>query len=354
MYAGKPQHIKLINEVLIREGLLARGVATTAELVADTGLSQTTVGQIVDEMRRRGMIREAEKRASSGGRRASAWVLDPEAWSSLCLSIEPESLAWGVANALGTVVQQGERIVRKDPLAEALDLARELKDALCEADEGREDRASRAALALGVPAAVRGGRVLTGDFLEAWSGLDLEELFARKAGLPVVVENDLNAIALGYLRSARASGYRPHSLVYLHFNSGSCIGSGLVLEGKVFRGAANYAGELGYLPMGGGRILDELMLAADADGPFVEAIVSTLRIVNCVVNPALLVVGGRGFRFDLGDDISRSFRAAVPEGVRPSLVFVPDSRPYYLGGLAELAAERLFPSLRLVEGNYSD
>jgi predicted NBD/HSP70 family sugar kinase len=341
MLPGKPQRLRLINEALIREALASRGEATTADLVEDTGLSQTTVGQILDQMRRGNIICETDKRASSGGRRAAAWVLNPKAWSSIALSIERDSLAWGIANALGTLTGQGTRIVKNDPLAEALELASELK-----AEADRED-CGRSALAVGVPAAVQGGKVLTGEFLKPWADFDIEELFAAETGLPVVVENDLNATAVGYLRVAEASGYKIHSLVYIHFNGGDCIGSGLVLEGKVFRGAANYSGELGYLPMGDGRILDDLMLAADSDERFVDAIVSALRIVNCVVNPALLVVGGRGFRFDLGDDIDRAFKALVEERVRPSLVFVPDSRPYYTAGLAGLAAERIFPLVKI-------
>lgn len=338
--------MKLINEALLREAIAARGEATSAELSADTGLSQTTVGQQLDEMRRGGIVRMSEKRASSGGRRAVAWILSPDAWASIALSIEPDSLYWGIANALGTITQQGERIVREDALAEALDLACELKATLREnATAGQP----RAALAVGVPAAIQDGRILTGDFLEAWAGLDLERAFGERTGLPTVMENDLNAIALGYLREAKRSGYAPRSLVYIHFNKGACIGSGIVLEGRVHRGAANYAGELGYLPIGEGQILDDEMLAATTDSRYVDAIVATLRIVNCVVNPALLVVGGRGFRFDLGDNIDRAFRSAVAEGIRPSLVFARDSVPYYLGGLAGLAAERIFPAIRLTD-----
>jgi hypothetical protein len=341
MLPGKPQRLRLINEAFIREALAARGEATTADLVDDTGLSQTTVGQILDQMRLGSLICETDKRASSGGRRAAAWVLNPKAWSSITLSIERDGLAWGIANALGSLISQGTRIVKSDPLAESLVLASELKA------EVESDGGGRSALAVGVPAVVQDGKVLTGEFLGPWVDLDLEELFAKKTGLSVVVENDLNAIALGYLRLAETSGYKIHSLVYIHFNSGACIGSGLVLEGRVFRGAANYSGELGYLPMGDGRILDDLMLAADSDERFVDAIVSALRIVNCVVNPALLVVGGRGFRFDLDDDIDRAFKALVEESVRPSLVFVPDSRPYYTAGLAGLAAERIFPLIKI-------
>jgi Transcriptional regulator/sugar kinase len=344
MASGKPQHIKLVNEALIRGALASRGEATTADLVADTGLSQTTVGQSIEQMRASGLILEAHKRASSGGRRASAWMLNPQAWSSIALSIERDGLSWGIANALGTMTDQGTRLIKNDALGDAVKLSSELVSAAL-GDRGE----GRCALAVGVPGAITGGRVITGDYREAWSGVDLASRFAQATGLPVVLENDLNAIAIGYMRQSRAGGYDPRSLVYMHFNEGACIGSGLVLDGRIFRGATNFSGEIGFLPMGGGKVLNDAVLGARDDGEYVEAIVTSLRAVTCIVNPALIVLGESGFRFDLADDIRRSFCALVEEAVRPSLVFVQDSRPYYMAGLASLAAELVLPSLRLID-----
>jgi predicted NBD/HSP70 family sugar kinase len=339
MYAGKPQHIKLINEALVRGVLLAKGEATTAELVAETGLSQTTVGLIIDQMRQARIVCETGKRASSGGRPASAWTLNPAAWKSIVIAIEIDGLTWGVANALGSLSSQGSRLIRLDPLSDALALAEELKASAGEA---------RLALAVGVPGAVKKGKLITGDLCETWSGIDLPSVFAQKIGLPVVVENDLNAIALGYAKSAEFGGCKLDSLVYIHFNGGSCIGSGLVFEGRILRGASSYSGELGFLPMGGDKTLDDCLLVAEADDErYVEAIVRALATVNCIVNPALFVVGGRGFRFDLGDEIRARFEALVVQDVRPNLVFAPESLPHYLTGLVGLAAEKVFPDFRL-------
>jgi hypothetical protein len=347
MYSGKPHHMRLINEDLVREALISRIEATTAELVADTGLSQTTVSQTLEQMRLYGMIRDTGKRASSGGRRAAAWVLEPKAWMSVAIAVEGQDLSWSIADAMGNFTQQGSRNVKADQLREAVELALELKAEVC---KGRE---SPCGLAIGVPGAVQGGHVITGDFCEAWAEVNVEKRFAEATGLPVAVENDLNAIALGYVKSTRVPGRELHSLAYIHFNGGSCIGSGLVLGGRIFRGAANFSGELGYLPMGGGKVLDDAVAEAETDSSYVAAIVSALRAVNCVVNPELLVVSGRGFRFDLGDDIRDSFESLVDEAVRPGLVFAPESDAYYMTGLASLAAERIFPGFRLVDRPYS-
>jgi predicted NBD/HSP70 family sugar kinase len=290
-----------------------------------------------------GIVREAGKRASKGGRPASAWILDPAAWTSIAIAAEREALYWGVANALGAFSDQGSRPTTGDPIREALDLAAELKAAA-----SAPGRQSRIAFALGLPGAVKGGKLITGDLSEAWSEIDLSALFVQRIGLPVAIENDLNAIALGYAKALERSVDKPDSLAYIHFNGGSCIGSGLVFEGRILSGASNYSGELGFLPMGEGKTLDDLILAVERDDErYAEAIVRALQTVNCVVNPALVVLGGRGFRFELEGAIRARYEALVDERVRPKLAFVPDSLGHYLTGLAGLAAEKVFPDFRL-------
>jgi len=310
-----------------------------ADLAAETGLSQTTVGQLIDKMRRSGLVRDAGQQASSGGRPAASWSLKDSAWTSLALAIEGEALSWALFDAFGAKADEGKAPVRSDPLEEALSLSADLGKA------ARARSGSLSALAVGVPAAVKDGRVLTGDFLEAWAGKNLEELFGESSGLAAIVENDLNAIALGYLRYAGSKGRPVESLAYVHFNEGSCIGSGLVLDGRVFRGASNYAGEVGFLPMGDGRLLEDVMYSAQTgDEDYVDAVVIALRTINCVVNPALIVLGGKGFRFDLEDAISSRFRSRIDASVRPSLSFSRESGSYYLDGLGSLAAELILPS----------
>jgi predicted NBD/HSP70 family sugar kinase len=341
MQAGKPQHIKLNNEALIREALLSSGEATTAEIVAETGLSQTTVGQILDEMRREGIVSRAGKRAADVGRPAAAWGVDPGAWTSIAIAVELDALYWALADSRGAIRDQGSRSFEGDQVDASLGLAAELA-----ASARRES--DRVALALGLPGAVKDGRLITGHLAEDWADVDLQRLFSLRIGAPVFAENDLNSIALGYARAAEANGERIDSLAYIHFNGGACIGSGLVVGGRIMRGASSFSGELGFLPMGDGKILDDVIPAVEGDdGRYAEAIVRALATVNCVINPALVVIGGRGFRFELERLVRESLAAAVDERVRPRLAFVPQSLPYYLAGLVGLAAERVFPDIRL-------
>jgi predicted NBD/HSP70 family sugar kinase len=340
--------MKQVNEALIREVLRLRGRATKADIVADSGLSQTTVGQTLGRMEARFQIRQIGFHDSSGGRKAAVYELDADAGRGYAIAIERDRIDWAVCNALGTIITDGSRIVRNDPVDDAVALVDVLRKHELDQPNGRGPRTDAAALAVGVPGAVVDGSVITGAFRARWGETSVERHIADATGLPVFVENDMNAIALGYAAEAETGGRKLHSLVYIHFNGADCTGSGIVVEDRILRGAANFAGELGYLPVRPGMLLDQALAASRSDEEYADCILSALAAVTCVINPALIVIGGTGFRFDLQDLLTIRFAATVDAEVRPDLVFVRDSRRHYLAGLCGLASESLFPAYRLI------
>jgi glucokinase len=81
--------------------------------------------------------------------------------------------------------------------------------------------------------------------LPHWSDLGLAQELAARSGLPVAADNDANLAALAEHRLGGARGSR----VSLTVTLGTGIGCGIVIEGRVFRGAWGGAGELGHLPL---------------------------------------------------------------------------------------------------------
>lgn len=343
MYAGKPRLMKQVNEALVRDALKSRGRATKNELGFDTGLSLTTVGQALSGMEKLGEIRAVGLKESSGGRKATEYELDAAAGTIYAIAVETGRIDWAIANALGTVLSQGGRLVREDPVGEALELVGALRRDLSY-PPGR-----RTVLAVGIPGAVQDGRVITGDFADQWGDADIRAFFAERTGLTTVVENDINAAALGYERRFEANGQRLHSLVYIYFKK-LCTGSGIVASGQVLRGARNFAGEIDYLPLAGGGTLRQSLPEVVDDRAYADAIATVLAAVNCVVNPGLFVVGGADFRFELTDAVETAYNARVSESVRPRVVFERDTMTHYLYGLCGLAHDAMFPSYRLVSG----
>lgn len=97
-------------------------------------------------------------------------------------------------------------------------------------------------VSFGGPVDFPSGKTVTCHHLPGWEGIALRDLVAAHTGLPVVMDNDANAAALGETVFGAAKGCA--HVLYVTVSTG--IGAGLVLDGRVHRGATSTAGELGH------------------------------------------------------------------------------------------------------------
>ncbi len=89
------------------------------------------------------------------------------------------------------------------------------------------------------------GLVLNPPNLPGWTRVALVSHLQQAFGLPVTLENDANAAALGEFRYGAGKGAR--SLVYLTVSTG--IGGGIILDGKIWHGRNDAAGEIGHMTL---------------------------------------------------------------------------------------------------------
>ena len=94
--------------------------------------------------------------------------------------------------------------------------------------------------------AVEAGRVIAAGNLRGWSDVPLRDLLGRKLGVPVWVDQDGNAAALG--EHWRGGAKEMHNFVFLTLGTG--VGAGLMINGRLRRGRHNAAGEVGNFVMG--------------------------------------------------------------------------------------------------------
>jgi len=86
------------------------------------------------------------------------------------------------------------------------------------------------------------GHVITAPNLPCLNGFDLRSALRNHLTLPVIIENDANAAAVGEMWQGAARGY--HTIVCLTLGTG--VGGGIILNGKVWHGANDSAGEIGH------------------------------------------------------------------------------------------------------------
>ncbi|MCZ7465720.1 ROK family transcriptional regulator [Agrobacterium rhizogenes] len=88
----------------------------------------------------------------------------------------------------------------------------------------------------------KGRRVVSFANLKGWSEIDLKAYFGDKFNVPVTIQNDAKAIAVGTIREGLARRHKYYFCFYL----GSGVGGALVHDGQLYEGAFSNAGEIGY------------------------------------------------------------------------------------------------------------
>jgi len=100
-------------------------------------------------------------------------------------------------------------------------------------------------IGIGVPGPVefRTGRPISPPIMPGWEGYPVREYFSHRHGVPVWVDNDVNIMALGEWRAGTAQGH--HDFIFVKVGTG--IGSGIVSNGLIHRGAQGSAGDIGHI-----------------------------------------------------------------------------------------------------------
>jgi len=242
-------------------GLLARAVAarpgSRAELAQRTGLTKATVSSLVDSLLAAGLLVEGEPPGSRPGRPARPVSLNPDGPGAVGLEVNVDYLAGCLLDPTGAV--RGQLRVPRDN--RALD-ADQVVDGLAQLYAGLVPAGRSAGLvpatavpplgvALAVPAVVGPtGRLDRVPNLPRLAGQPLAELLGQRLNIgSVLQDNEANLGALGWLRasddSSGSAGGRVRDFVYVSGEIG--VGAGLVVGGRLFRGASGHAGELGHV-----------------------------------------------------------------------------------------------------------
>ncbi len=248
MSVSAPNSLRERHRAQIVEFFRAAGTASRAEVGRSTGLSRTTVSTLVAEMQEDGtLVGQPSAPPGTGagsGRPAHRLMLNPARGNAIGVDFGHTHLRVAVADLAATIL--AERTVELDvdrAARAAVEMAGKLVAEVIE--EAAIDRDRVVAVGLGMPGPIDfdSGIIGSSGILAGWEGLRPAELMEAALGVPVWVDNDANLGALGELTFGAAQGSR--QLVYVKVSSG--IGAGLVLDGRLYRGATGIAGEFGHV-----------------------------------------------------------------------------------------------------------
>lgn len=340
---ARPQLLKQANLSLIRRTIKRNGTATRAEIARETKISSTTVRSLLAEMLQNGELESLGYDRSSGGRKAERYGFKPERYhgAAVCLSD---------GEATGLLVDVCGQILQTTPLqAENGQFEAAVFAFLDELTRKKEIKA----IGVGVPGIVEGGCAWRKDpHTEVFHKTDIGSTLARRYGLPVVLENDLNATAIGlgrcYERIFPREGAENTNMAYLHFEAG-CVSAGFIVGGRVVRGWNNFAGEVGLVPTEGGKLLDERMAGPLSDGQYTSLAVQIVGWICGILNPRYIALGGPAFRKRCLGPIGDELAGLLPAHMQAELLYAADHWHDYCSGMAYLTAEKMFDDVHFIK-----
>jgi predicted NBD/HSP70 family sugar kinase len=372
------------NRRRVINALSERGAASRAELSRITGLSRSTISTLIADLQAAGLVTERSDAApggAQGGRPGVLVALDRSAGVVVAVDFGHRRRRVTIYDlAHNVLIESARDLDITAPAQPSLDTAAKVvEELLAEAGLGHADVVG---VGMGLPGPISRdtGTLGSATILPSWNTIPVAAAMGGRLGLPVFADNDANLGALAETTFGAARG--SSEVAYLKLSSG--IGAGLVVGGRLFRGANGTAGEIGHTmtdPNGlvcrcGNRgcletlagelgivdvlrrshgtdltLDDVLRLAAEGDLGCRRAIAdagghigrATAALCN-LVNPERIVVGGSlsaAGEMLLGPLRSAIERHAVPSAARDVTIVRGElgSRTETLGALALVIAE---------------
>jgi len=267
------------NRERVIEVLRMQGRTSQAEIARTTGLSRTTVSTLVAELKDSGLVFRADGPASKarGGRPGVQLMLQDSAKAVIGIDFGHSHVQVAVADLAHKVL--AERMCALDVnrrAADALEASASMVDEVL-VDAGVQ-RSAVICAGIGIPGPVDRARGTVGSatILPGWLGIRIADEMERRLGLSVEIENDANCGALAELMWG--AGRDCSNFAYIKVATG--IGAGLVVDGRLLRGASGTAGEIGHTTLDASGALcycgNRGCLETEAAGPAIIQLVGRL------------------------------------------------------------------------------
>lgn len=349
--AGTKHLIREINQAIVLDAIRSHGALSRTEVAARTNLSQPTISGIVGELIEAGLLFEQSTGVSTGGRRPVYVAFNERAAYAVGVKLtEQHAIAVLTDLNASVLAQHHAPIPDHSPAA--------VTATLVEVVQTLRQTAGRQPI-LGVGIGMAGvmdyrREVVRYATYYGWENTPLAAMLEERLDLPVVIDNDVNALAVAEHWFGAGRGVAD----FLALSIGRGVGLGMILNGRLYRGSAGGAGEFGHTvvdlngpPCACGKrgclealisdsalmrqaeallhqpvSIDEMVrlgLAGHAQmtALFAQAAqtlgVAVANLVN-VLNPALIIIGGEGIR--ASSLIMDRFRSTLQEHSFRSLV----------------------------------
>lgn len=230
-----------VNRSAILAQLGANGPASRAELARVLSLSPALITQLVKDLLADGLLVELEQAPSSGGRPARMLGLATSAGRAIGVKVVADHVAFVEVGIDGQVVRSASEPFDATASTFIAELVERIRDFIAAGEE-----VTLLGIGVGVPGSVdRPGNGVVVSTQLGWNRVDLGDALRRAIGLPVIVENNVNALAV----AERLFGLGRSHDDFLVVTIGTGVGAGIVVDGSILRASSGGAGEIGHIPV---------------------------------------------------------------------------------------------------------
>ncbi|HET9713240.1 MAG TPA: ROK family transcriptional regulator [Pyrinomonadaceae bacterium] len=241
--AARLNTIRDINRQIVLNYVREREPISRAEIARETDLQRSTISAIVEDLKTEGLVEEVGEGESTGGRRPTMLKLRAAGPIALGVSLTPTCTTIATSDLAGRVIDQEEFPTDSDQtLSRVISVIREFTSRHKSSIEG---------IGVSLPGLVdpsTGTALYIPYFL--WRDLPISEMISKAVGLPVVIDNDANAVALAELWFGRPEVNDARDFILVLVAEG--VGTGIIFDGQVYRGQRGAAGEFGHMVIGRG------------------------------------------------------------------------------------------------------
>jgi predicted NBD/HSP70 family sugar kinase len=214
------------------------------DLAAATGLTPPTISEVVRDLMADGLVVEAGRGASTGGKPPTLLRLHPPARYSVGVLLERNTCVIVVVDLAGRqVARTSFHGTAQTPPEQALPFLAAQVDGLLETAAVDRDRVVGVGLVSYGPQDRRAGVLLTPQPTDAWGDYPVAPRLAELLGMPVLLDNDAAAAAIGEYWMGSVDPRSTYGCIYM----ATGIGGGVVVAGEVYRGSSSNTVEIGHI-----------------------------------------------------------------------------------------------------------
>lgn len=242
------EYTKTYNLRIVLETIRLYGPLSRVEIARRTRLTAQTVTNITRNLMQSGMILEAERLQEGRGAPSILLKINPDGAFSIGLDLDKDHLTGVLVDLLGTPRQHINKDLKFPSSDEAMVILEKTAKELIEREGIPLEKIWGVGLGLPGPFSVSDGMVVKDVVnpigLPGWSNVPVRDILSKRLSLPVFIENNATAAAIGELWYG--AGRHIGTFFYVYFGAG--LGGGVVINGQPYYGYTGNAGELGYYP----------------------------------------------------------------------------------------------------------